>query len=75
MMDKVFRTFEGCVLATKKYAKWFDFQEKDYDKMMQLYHTGYIYPLAERDEDGRRLIFIQLKRLDPEFFTSADAIR
>lgn len=74
-MDKVFHTFESCVLAQKKYSKWFDFKESDYDKMMELYQTGYIYPLAERDHDGRRLIFIQLKRLNPEYFTSADAIR
>lgn len=75
MMDRVFHTFEGCVLATKKYSKWFEFKEADYDKMMELYRTGYIYPLAERDDQGRRLIFIRLKQLDPEYFTSADAIR
>lgn len=74
-MDRVFHTFEGCVLATKKYPKWFEFADSDYEKMMELYRTGYIYPLAERDDQGRRLIFIRLKKLDPEYFTSADAIR
>lgn len=43
--------------------------------MMELYRTGYIYPLSERDYDGRKIIFIQLKRLNPDYFTSADAIR
>lgn len=74
-MDKVFNTFENCILAQKKYSRWFDFKEEDFDKMMELYRTGYVYPLAERDEDGRKLIFIQLKRLNPDYFTSADAIR
>jgi len=74
-MDKVFNTFENCILAQRKYSRWFDFKEEDFDKMMELYRTGYIYPLAERDEQGRKLIFIQLKRLNPEHFTSADAIR
>lgn len=74
-MDKVFNTFENCILAQRKYSRWFDFKEEDFDKMMELYRTGYIYPLAERDAEGRKLIFIQLKRLNPEYFTSADAIR
>lgn len=43
--------------------------------MRKLYKTGYIYPLTDRDEEGRKLVFIQLRRLDPEHFTSADAIR
>jgi hypothetical protein len=74
-MDKVFKTFENCILAQKKYAKWFDWKEPDFEKMMELYRTGYIYPLAERDEEGRKIIFIQLRKLDPDYFTSADAIR
>jgi hypothetical protein len=43
--------------------------------MMELYRTGYIFPLTERDEEGKKIVFIQLKRLNPEYFTSADAIR
>lgn len=75
MMDRVFTTFENCILAQKKYSKWFDWQDNDYEKMMELYRCGYIYPLAERDEEGRKLIFIQLRKLDPDYFTAADAIR
>lgn len=74
-MDLAFQSFENYNLAQKKYAKWFDIVEKDFDKMMDLYQNGYIYPLRERDEEGRKVIFIQLSRLDPERFTSADAIR
>jgi hypothetical protein len=74
-MDMAFRSFENYNLAQKKYAKWFDIVDADFDKMMALYKAGYIYPLRDRDEDGRKLIFIQLKRLDPDYFTSADAIR
>jgi hypothetical protein len=74
-MDNAFKTFESCILAQKKYSKWFEFKEEDYDKMMELYRTGYVYPLAERDAEGRKIIFIQLKRLNPDYFTAADAIR
>lgn len=74
-MDRVFNTFENYILAQKKYSKWFDWKDEDFDKMMELYRTGYIYPLAERDAEGRKLIFIQLRKLNPDYFTSADAIR
>lgn len=70
-----FKSFENYNLAQKRYAKWFEIVESDFLQMMNLYKAGYIFPLRERDEEGRKFIFIQLKRLDPEFFTSADAIR
>lgn len=71
----VFKSFESYNLAQKKYSKWFDIDDSAFDSMMELYKTGYIYPLRDRDEEGRKIIFIQLKKLDPEQFTSADAIR
>lgn len=75
-MDRVFSTFESCVMAKRKYSKWFGSGfDEDYTKMMELYHTGYVYPLIERDEEGRKIVFIQLRKLDPDRFTSADAIR
>lgn len=74
-MDSAFKSFENYNLAQKKYSKWFDIAEKDFERMMELYRTGYIYPLHERDDVGRKIIFIQIKRLEPGYFTSADAIR
>lgn len=74
-MDMAFKSFENYNLAQKRYAKWFDIAESDFEQMMKLYKAGYVYPLRERDEEGRKLIFIQLQRLDPDCFTSADAIR
>jgi len=74
-MDLTFRLFENYVIAQKKYAKWFDLKDEDFDKMMELYHTGYIYPLIERDEEGRKIILITPRRLDVDRFTAADAIR
>lgn len=74
-MDMAFKSFENYNLAQKRYSKWFEIDESDFLQMTNLYKAGYIFPLRERDEEGRKFIFIQLKRLNPEFFTSADAIR
>lgn len=71
-MDKVFSSFEGYVHAQKRFAKWFDMTEEDNKRMIELYHTGYAFPLAERDADGKKIIFIQLRHIDPDYFTSAD---
>lgn len=75
MMDKVFISFENYVQSQKKYEKWFDINEEDNKRMIELFNTGYAFPLAERDEEGRKIIFIQLKNIDANYFTSADAIR
>lgn len=62
-------------MAKRKFSKWFEWVDEDYTKMMELYQNGYIYPLIERDEEGRKLVIIQVRKLDPDRFTSADAIR
>lgn len=55
--------------------EWFKCSENDLKVVIELYKTGYIYPLKERDENGRKTILIQLKRMDPDAFTSADAFK
>lgn len=55
--------------------EWFYCADNDLTKMEELLKTGYIYPLKERDSNGRRTVIIRSKNLDPERFTSADAIR
>lgn len=42
---------------------------------MQLFELGNCYPLIDRDAEGRRLIFIQTGKNDPEKFTVTDALR
>lgn len=42
--------------------------------MWKLYETGVAYPLLERDSEGRRVIFVQTRKIDPKLFTLADAI-
>lgn len=44
-------------------------------RLWQLYESGYAYPLMERDDEGKRIIFIQAKKFDTEKFSSSDAVR
>lgn len=40
--------------------------------MQRFYRTGAIYPLAERDSQGRQILFFNQPQIDPEIFTSDD---
>lgn len=55
--------------------KWCDFNDGALTRIWSLYATGVAYPLAERDAEGRRVIFVQTRKMDPKMFTIADAIQ
>lgn len=68
-------SFEKYFLYRRKYEKWCNFDESDMQILWDLYDTGYAYPLLERDEEGKKIIFIQARKFDSERFSSVDAIR
>lgn len=45
------------------------------EKLLKLYQTGYCYPLMGRDDEGRKIILLQTGRLDPDVFSTHDAVR
>lgn len=61
---------------TQKHKKWYSFEEKeDRTRMNQLYERGYIYPLNQKDSQGRRVIITNVKNFDPCSFTAPDTVR
>lgn len=67
---------ETNLTVTQKHAKWYSFQEKeDRTRMNELYERGYMYPLSQRDSQGRRVIFANVKNFDPCSFTAPDTVR
>ena len=44
-------------------------------RLWKLFDSGYAFPLKDRDDEGKRIIFVQARRFDTEEFTSADAIK
>jgi hypothetical protein len=63
------------MLLKHNVPRWYDFTDDAISRLWLLYATKAAYPLVERDEQGRRIILIQARLMDPKFFTSADAIR
>lgn len=52
--------------------KWFDLSVSRIERMMEFYRTGFVYPLAERDSEGRRVIFINQPKVDADVYNSDD---
>lgn len=52
-MERVIDLFERYLLLKNTYPKWFDYGKTEEDRMWQLYDAGFVYPLMERDEEGR----------------------
>lgn len=73
-MEKVFELFETYMLLKHSIPKWCDYNEQAMERMWMLYESGVVYPLLERDSEGRRVILVQPRKLDPKLFTIADAI-
>ena len=72
---QAFQLLENFLAMKMLTPEWFHCVDNNLKKMEELLKTGYIYPLKERDSNGRRTVIIRSKNLDPEKFTSADAIR
>lgn len=74
-MNDAMQTFERFYLARKRYPQFFPPDSPNFKRAMEIYKTGYCYPLAERDDDGCRIVFIQTRRLDAENYTVFDGMR
>lgn len=62
------------MLLKHSVPKWYDFTDDVISRLWSLYATGIAYPLMQRDEEGRRIIFVQTRKMDPKLYTLTDAI-
>lgn len=74
-MNEVYQTFERACYVKKRYPQFFDINDNDFKKMMKLFETGFCYPLSERDDDGKRIVLMQTRRLNPDHNSIHDAAK
>lgn len=74
-MESVSESFEKFFIFRKKYERWCNIDSDAMTRLWDLYDSGFAYPLKERDDEGKGIIFMQAKKLDTDKFTSADAVR
>ncbi|XP_019543281.3 alpha-tocopherol transfer protein [Aedes albopictus] len=68
-------TLERYLVARMMYPQWFTKLDIEEPQLAALVDTGYLFPLPERDAQGRALIFNDTAQLDPTKFTAADVMR
>jgi CRAL/TRIO domain len=73
-MEKSKDLFESYMLLKHSVPRWCDFNDETLSRLWVLYETGVVYPLQERDSEGRKIIFVQPRRCDPKLFTFADGV-
>lgn len=71
-MNEVFQTFENYYLSRKRYPRFFANAIGD---SMKMFSTGCCYPLAGRDNEGRKVVILQAGKWDPDEFSYLDALR
>jgi hypothetical protein len=74
-VENACKSIENFFIFRRKYAKWLILNDADMDRVWQLFDRGYAYPLISRDDDGKRIIFIQVRKFDTNYFNSCDAVR
>lgn len=67
--------FEKFLASCQTYQQWFRNLSLDDARLRELYESGYIFPLKDRDPNGCRIIMIQAKNLDTKKFNFSDIVR
>lgn len=69
--DEAFLNFERSHLSLQRFPQYYD----DIDRSMELFEQGHCYPLIDRDEEGRKVIFVQTGRTDADKYSVIDSLR
>lgn len=74
-IENAFKSFENFFIFRQKYTKWLILSNDEMEKVWMLFDRGYAYPLTSRDDEGKKIILIQVRKFDTKIFNSCDAIR
>lgn len=74
-MIECYKRFNNFLKLMAKFPQWFDRDEKALKSAMELYESGYLVPLPERDADGRRILLIRASKIDETKYVANDIIR
>lgn len=67
---------ETFLIRSQMFPQWFKHVSIfDDERINELYSSGYIFPLPERDSSGARVIFVQASKLNTAKFTFTDILK
>lgn len=71
-----FKMLETFLIRSQMFPQWFKrVSIFDDERINELYSSGYIFPLPERDSNGARVIFVQASKLNTAKFTFTDILK
>jgi hypothetical protein len=73
-MDKAYESIEKATLFIKHHKNWSDWRGKNLQRAMDLYDSGHIVVLKERDFEGRRIVLCR-NTIDMTRFNADDIFR
>lgn len=73
-MDKAYESFEKTVIFTKHNVNWCDWTGENLKRALDLYDSGFMTIMKERDDEGRRIILCN-NTLDANRFDADDIFR
>lgn len=74
-MNEVFQVYEDVFLVKKRYPRLFGEDVHCETRMMEMFESGFCYPLTERHEDGHRIVLVRLQKWDSNVYSLNDAAR
>lgn len=66
---------ERFLVSCQTHPQWFQNLTFEDTRMRDLFDSGFIFPLKERDENGCRVIMIQASKLDTKKFSFSDVLK
>lgn len=70
------KMLEKLLVSCETHPEWFrHLTLDDDDRMRELFESGFIFPLKDRDENGCRVIMLQARKLDTKRFTFTDVLK
>ncbi|CAO1300756.1 unnamed protein product [Diamesa tonsa] len=67
---RAYELYENYFIHIRTNPHWHADDEKIINKVMKTIERGVIYPFSQRDAEGRKIVFLQLSRLDTSVDTS-----
>ncbi|KAG5669805.1 hypothetical protein PVAND_000098 [Polypedilum vanderplanki] len=73
-MDRVFESIDKSSILMKVHNEWFDYKSEKLQRVLDLYDTGFLKVMKQRDNEGRRILHCN-NNLDIEKFNIDDIYR
>lgn len=74
-VDQACQRYEKFFILPKKFPNHHCGKVENIEKCLELYDSGYFYPLPERDEEGRKVLVLNVIRRDVDKFSVSDIIQ